>query len=87
MPHALKSYIQVTAGVLPGIGIAEYTKRWEWAPEEVKRPVPLVSRGMLTMTPQELLKFHENIAAAHRYAIEISNPGFVNWVNVEWVWL
>lgn len=76
----LKSYLQVTAGIIPGEPIPECTKRWEWIPRNV-------DGQHVTMTAEELLKFHENSEAAHAYARQLENPGFYNWVKVEWVWL
>ena len=75
----LKCRITVTAGKIPGYPMREYTKFWDWIPEKVLQDsVP---------SEKELMKFHQNSDEAHAYARELQNPGFVNWVKLEWMWL
>jgi len=76
----VKCYLQVTAGVEPGIGIAEYTKRWEWSPKEI-------DGHRIVMTADELIQFHELSDDAHDYAKQIQNPDLATWVTTEWVWI
>jgi hypothetical protein len=76
----LKMYLQVTAGIIPGEPMPEYSKRWEWSPAKVEG-------ARVEMTAEELLQFHELSDEAHAYAKELQNPGFTNWVTTEWVWL
>ncbi len=86
----IKCRIQVTAGNVPNQPLPEFTKAWEWQPEEI------IGSG-LSMTPARLMEFHANLEEAHKYAEQlegmhdyaklVSNPGVVLWVRLEWVWL
>ncbi len=76
----VKCQIVVTAGYIPNQSLPELTKHWEWQPEEI---LP----GGLAMSPERLMEFHNNVEEAHRYAQNLSNPGYANWVRLEWIWL
>jgi hypothetical protein len=75
MPLALKANWAVTAGLIPGTEMPEYSKGWfytsgDWDKDEWKRGA--IWRGMAD--------------AAHGYAKELEDGG-LNWVKVEFIWL
>jgi hypothetical protein len=80
VPQRMKCYWVVTAGVLLNVPMPEYTKRWEWTPTKVEN-------GRVEMTPDQLLEFHAIVNSSLEYARELQNPGFVNWVRMEWIWV
>ena len=76
---AAKAILEVTAGVVPGIGVAEYTKRWSYNSDDYETD---------STTPQEQpTVFSRYLDEAHDYAKGLSNPAYVNWVNVHWIWI
>lgn len=66
----------VTAGIVPGQIESSFTSTFQITADEW---------GSLSPADQILL-FHQRKADATHYAAEIMNPGFVNWVRVEWIW-
>jgi len=76
---AAKAFIEVEAGVIPGQPIPEYTKRWGYDVEEYEKD---------TLTPQDQPTiFSQRLQEAHNYAMGMSNPAYVNWVRVDWIWV
>lgn len=76
---AAKALIEVCAGVVPGIGMAEYTKRWGYTSDEFEQD---------KNTPQDQPTiFSKRLQEAHDYAMGLSNPAYVNWVRVDWIWV
>lgn len=70
---------EVTAGLIPGEPIADYTRRWgltsdEWYDNDGQP------------TPQGVALFNAHLVAAQEYARYLMNPQGLNWVRVEWVW-
>jgi hypothetical protein len=77
--QACKALFTVNAGVIPGIGIAEYCKRWSYDSDEYERD---------RATPQDQPTiFSKRLHEAHDYAMGLSNPAHVNWVHVDWIWV
>ena len=77
--QAAKAIIAVYAGVIPEIGMAEYTKRWDYTSEEFEQD---------KLTPQDQPTiFSKRLQEAHDYAMGLSNPAYVNWVRVDWMWI
>jgi hypothetical protein len=72
------AYFEVTAGAVPGTGMAEYSRRWDYTAADLEkdRALPLDRETIFTTQLRE----------AHVYAIGITNPARVKWVKVEWVW-
>lgn len=64
---------EVTAGLIPGQPMPEYTKRWVLTAYEWKSP-----RG------GDLLL--ERMGSAMAYAVSMQNPRTRNWVRLDWVW-
>lgn len=71
-PRALQCVWEVTAGIIPGEAIDEYTRRWPVAEEPGTKAFHeafLASQG-----------------TAMNYALSIQDPRMMNWVRMEWVW-
>ena len=77
--QAAKAIFEVNAGVVPGIGMAEYHKAWGYTSEEHEqdRKVP----------QDQPTIFSTRLREAHDYAMGLSNPRYVNWVRVDWIWV
>jgi hypothetical protein len=76
---AAKALFEVTAGVLPGFPMPEYTKSWGYTSDEYEqdRQTP----------PEEMTIFATRLNEVHEYAKGLSNPAYLNWVKVEWLWV
>jgi hypothetical protein len=76
---ACKALFQVSAGVVPGEPIAEYGKRWSYDADEFEQD---------RETPEDQPTiFSKRLQEAHHYAMGLSNPAYVNWVRVDWLWV
>jgi hypothetical protein len=77
--QAMKAMIEVVAGVIPGTPMPEYSKRWSYTSGEHEQD---------TKTPPDKPTiFSQRLQEAHDYAMGLSNPAYVNWVRVEWIWV
>jgi hypothetical protein len=70
---------EVTAGLVPGQAMPEYTRRWviassEWYGQDGQP------------TPQGVAAFNAALVGAQEYARYLMNPGALNWVRVDWIW-
>jgi hypothetical protein len=76
---AAKAIIEVEAGVIPGEPIESFTKRWGYTSEdyELDKKTP----------PDQPTIFSKRLQEAHDYAMGLSNPAYVNWVRVDWIWV
>lgn len=70
---------EVTAGLIPGQPMPEYTRRWGLKSSEWYGP-----DGQ--PTPQGVALFNASLVAAMEYARYLSDPRGLNWVRVEWIW-
>ena len=79
MPLAAKAFFEVTAGVVPKVSMPEYHKVWDYtsADYEKDRNTP----------PYQPTIFSTRLKEAHDYAMGLSNPAYLNWVKVEWLWV
>jgi hypothetical protein len=73
----LKAAWTVTAGVFPNKPIEQYTRRWELASGEWDK-LDRVGRAAL---------FHCLAAEAAAYAVSLQEPGKLNWVKLDWLWI
>lgn len=74
-----KAILRVTAGVIPGQPMAEYAKLWSYTSDDYEKD---------RETPQDQPTiFSRYLDEAHDYAKGLSNPAYVNWVRVEWLWI
>jgi hypothetical protein len=79
MPLACKAMITVTAGVIPWQEMPEHTKRWSYDSADYERD---------KQTPQDQPTiFSKMLDGAHEYAKGLSNPAYLNWVRVDWIWV
>ena len=79
MPEAARCAWEVTAGLIPGQAMNEYTRRWimtssEWYDKDGQT------------TPQGVVLFNAHLVAAMEYARYLSEPRMLNWVRVDWIW-
>lgn len=77
--QAAKAMFEVTAGVIPGTVMPEYTKLWGYTSEEYEK-----DRGARKDQPTI---FSARLQEVHDYAMGLSNPAYVNWVRVDWIWV
>lgn len=75
----LKARLTVTAGVIPDIPINEHGRVYEYTDRDCTDDlrIPL---GHPTA-------FSKMLEHAHEYAKGLSNPAYLNWVKVEWMWV
>jgi hypothetical protein len=76
---AAKALFEVRAGVIPGEAMAEYTKQWGYTSDDYERDKD-TPRDQPTI-------FSKRLEEVHVYAMGLSNPFYVNWVRVDWIWL
>jgi hypothetical protein len=76
---AAKALIEVQAGVILGIAMPEYTKRWGYTSDDYEQDKK-VPKDQPTI-------FSTRLQEAHDYAMGLSNPAYVNWVRVDWIWV
>lgn len=80
MPRtAAKAFIEVVGGVLPNEPMPEYTKRWWYTSGDYEADQ--------TVPPDQPTAFSKMLDEAHEHAKGLSNPAYVNWVRVEWIWV
>jgi hypothetical protein len=77
--NAAKALISVYAGVIPEVGMGEYTKRWSYSSGDYEK-------DYATPADQPTI-FSKLLDEAHEYAKGLSNPAYVNWVRVDWTWV
>jgi len=78
---AVKAIFRVTAGVIPGLAMPEYTKHWEYTSEEYEQDCQKP-----TDEPGDNI-FTQRLKEVHQYAMIMTNPSRVNWVAVNWMWV
>lgn len=74
---ALKAYFQVTAGILLGQPDEQFTRRYDYTSDDY-------ATDQNNGAPEIFNKIKYE---ASDYALDITNPGIVNWVKTEFVWL
>ena len=77
--QAAKALISVYAGVIPEVGMGEYTRNWGYTSEDYQKD--------LDVPKDQPTKFSKLLDEAHDYAKGLSNPAYVNWVRVDWIWV
>lgn len=78
MTAALKAAWQVFAGVIPNQPMKEYTKTFYYTAGDFEKDRQLPEDAMT--------RFTELLQEAHEYAQSLTNPAYVNWVRVDFVW-
>jgi hypothetical protein len=74
-----KALFEVTAGVIPGQPMGEYRKGWSYDSDEFEQ-------DRQTAQDQPTI-FSKRMQEAHDYAMGLSNPAYLNWVRVDWIWV
>lgn len=77
---------EVTAGIVPGTPMPDYSRRWIITSECWEKMNSLSDEEFKREFPEGsfYLRFLEE---AHNYAKELTQPQLLNWVRVEWIWL
>lgn len=70
----------VTAGVIPGTIEPEHTRQWMYTSELREQDAAIAQE-------QDTNNFTRMMQEAHDYALQITNPAYLNWVKVEFMWL
>ena len=77
--QAAKALFEVQAGIIPGQPMPEYTRHWGYTSDEYEQD---------RNTPQDQATiFSTRMKEVHDYAMGLSNPAYVNWVRVDWIWV
>jgi hypothetical protein len=76
---ALKGYWQVTAGIIPRDIMPEHTRVLQYLDSDYEADQQV--------TDPTKLKFTQLRDEAYEYAAGLNDPGRLNWVTVEWMWL
>jgi hypothetical protein len=63
----------VTAGIVPGEPLPEYTRTWGLTSPEFEGPAGAPA-------------FNAHLVAAQEYARWLMEPRQLNWVRLEWIW-
>lgn len=84
MPNGLRCQVTVTAGVVPGVPEAEYTKVWSWADSD--------QQNMMQMKDMDLqneyrMKWIALQGESREYAAALEDPRRVNWIQRTWMWM
>lgn len=77
--QSAKALIGVQAGVIPGDPMPEYTRNWGYTSEDYEHDQ--------TVPQDQPTIFSQRLQEAHDYAMGLSNPAYVNWVRVDWIWV
>lgn len=80
---AAKAIFTVTAGVIPGVLMPEYTKAWGYTSVDYQNDVEALEKDPERRTSD----FIDKMNAAHEYARSITDPRAVNWVKVDFMWI
>lgn len=79
MTEAARCAWEVTAGIIPGEPMPEYTRRWGLTSSQWYGP-----DGEPSATGAAL--YNAYLVAAQEYARCLMRPDVLNWVRVEWIW-
>lgn len=77
--NALRCMVQVTAGLIVGEPMREYSKQWSFGSETYRK---------MKDGDQEAGQLWDRLMKESReYTEALENPGLVNWVIRSWIWL
>jgi hypothetical protein len=77
---------EVTAGLIPGTPIGEHTKRWCLTGETWEAENSMTEAEFQKARPDGRSTFIEFRDAAYEYARSLTDPRYINWVRVDWIW-
>ena len=72
---------EVRAGVIPGTTEPQYSKQWTYTSEEKQIDIANAHDG------KEENIFTSKLKAVHKYAMELTNPAVLNWVETRFMWM
>jgi hypothetical protein len=72
--EAARCWWEVTAGIVPGEPMLEYTRRWGLTSGEWE-------------SPPRVALYNAALVGALEYARYLMEPQRVNWVRLEWIWV
>lgn len=84
MPDALVCQVTVTAGVIPGIVLSEYTKAWYWGSNDQENMMQTEDMGLQN---EYRMKWICMQGESREYAAALEDPRRVNWIKREWMWM
>lgn len=82
----LRCMWEVTAGVVPGIAMQQYTKRWGLTSEAFHTELSKANELGEAEGPIHS-SFFDYQKQALAYAETLMHPVRLNWVRVDWIWL
>jgi hypothetical protein len=78
---------EVTAGVLPGHGEPEHTRRWCLTSETWEAESEMSEADFKAAHPDGKSTFLQFRDEAFEYAARLHDPSYLNWVRVDWLWM
>lgn len=79
MAVGAKLIIEVMAGMIPGQGDPQYTKRWTWSSVD--------QEDLIRGDPAAKEQYIRIAGESREYAASLENPQILNWVRRDWLWL
>jgi len=87
MPNdSLRAYWTVTAGVVPNLTETEHTRQFFYTGQEFEQDKLLPPVPTEGPDPIESI-FQKKRKAAYEYASSITDPRYLNWVNIAFMWM
>lgn len=77
----LKAGWTVTAGVIPGTQEKEHTRTYFYTSDDYEADIAADRDGEAGNL------FTDRMKEAHGYAMGLSDPRYLNWVRIEFMWL
>ncbi len=77
--ESAKLLIEVVAGLVPGVPMPEYTRRWSWSSAD--------QTALINGDKAASEKYIRIAGESREYAASLENPQQINWVRREWIWL
>jgi len=78
---------KVTAGVVPGQSLSEHTRRWIITSENWEKENSMPEEEFKEEFPDGKSTYMKFRDEAYEYAKGLNHPQYLNWVNVEWMWM
>jgi hypothetical protein len=87
MRVALRCYWRVSGGIIPGVEVPKYTRRWEMTSDIWEAENAMSEEEFKAAHPDGKSTFWKQREEAYAYAASLSNPNALNWVRVDWIWI
>lgn len=82
--NSLRCQVTVTAGVIPGVIEAEYTKVWSWTDSDQQN---MMQMGDMGLQNEYRMKWIAMQGESREYAASLEDPRRVNWIHRDWMWM